>query len=160
MLDAILAEPSDKEKIAQGSLPGGCLLHLETALTYARMAHKERSNSKTEEFIGVVIEHLEEIKEKASAASGSDQSNSAASLSPVRWKCGAVYIDQTPYGFCVVSERGAVWNMLGGWSAATQPSSRNGDWYREHNLSNLQAALQAARAANDFEARKIRKAAK
>ena len=68
MLDAILAEPSDKEKIAQGSLPGGCLLHLETALTYARKAVRTDDPVEADDAMKVVLEHLEEIKRKVDAA--------------------------------------------------------------------------------------------
>ena len=68
MLEDILERPSDAEMIAQGLLPESCVFHVETALTYARMAHKEKSNAKTEEFIKVVIEHLQEIKKKLDGA--------------------------------------------------------------------------------------------
>ena len=68
MLEEILSMPSNEEMIAQGRLPHGSLLNLETALTYARMALKEKSNAKTEEYIGVVIEHLEAIKERVEKA--------------------------------------------------------------------------------------------
>lgn len=76
MLDAILAEPSDKEKIAQGSLPGGCLLHLETALTYARKAKLECRDGGNHEvandWMAVVVEHLEEIQKKVRKAGNDD----------------------------------------------------------------------------------------
>lgn len=72
-------------------------------------------------------------------------------LFPVRWKYGTVYIDRTPHGYCVTSERGTVWNMLGGWDVPPQPSNRDTDWYKEHNLSNLEAILHAAQAANEAE---------
>lgn len=60
--------PSNEEMIERGQLPHGSLLNLETALTYAQMAYKEKSNAKTEEYISVVIEHLEAIKERVEKA--------------------------------------------------------------------------------------------
>lgn len=72
MLDAISAMPSNKEMIEQGLLPGGCLLHLETALTYARKAKLECCDGGNHEvandWMAVVVEHLEEIKKKVEAA--------------------------------------------------------------------------------------------
>lgn len=68
---------------------------------------------------------------------------------PVRWQVGDVFIERTPHGFCVVSQTGAVWNAAGGWDSPPQPSNRGGDWYREHNFSNLDAAMDAATAAGN-----------
>lgn len=68
MLDAILSEPSDAEKIQQGKLPSGSVWHLETALTFARKARTADNAEKKDEFIRVVIEQLEEIKKKVEAA--------------------------------------------------------------------------------------------
>lgn len=68
MLEEILSMPSNEEMIAQGQLPHGSLLNLETALTYARKAKLADSLEKKDEFIGVVVEHLEEIKAKAEKA--------------------------------------------------------------------------------------------
>lgn len=53
--------------IEQGQLPHGSLLHLETALTYARMAAKSGTSEQKDDFLKVVIEHLEEIKKKVEA---------------------------------------------------------------------------------------------
>lgn len=67
MLDRISSLPSNKEMIEQGQLPHGSLLHLETALTYARMAAKSGTTEQKDDFLKVVIEHLEEIKKKVEA---------------------------------------------------------------------------------------------
>lgn len=68
MLEGILETPSDKQMIEQGLLPESCLLHLETALTYARKAKLECRDGGNHEvandWMAVVVEHLEEIKEK------------------------------------------------------------------------------------------------
>ena len=48
--------------IEQGLLPESCAFHLETALTYARKVAKGDADS-----INVVIERLEEIKDKLKA---------------------------------------------------------------------------------------------
>ena len=66
MLEDILGMPSEAEMIAQGLLPESCQFHLETALTYARMAAKSGTEQK-DDFLKVVIEHLEEIKKKVEA---------------------------------------------------------------------------------------------
>lgn len=68
MLDAILSEPSDAEKIQQGKLPSGSVWHLETALTFARKAQTADTAEKKDEFIRVIIEHLQEIKRKVEEA--------------------------------------------------------------------------------------------
>jgi hypothetical protein len=49
-------------------LPESCEFHLETALTYARMAAKSGTLEQMQEFNGVVIEQLAEIKKKVEAA--------------------------------------------------------------------------------------------
>ena len=68
MLDAILSEPSDAEKIQQGKLPSGSVWHLETALAFARKAQTADTAEKKDEFIRVIIEHLQEIKRKVEEA--------------------------------------------------------------------------------------------
>lgn len=74
MLQAISEMPSDAQMIEQGSLPSGCLLHLETALTYARKAKAEccdgGNHDAANDWMAVVIEHLEEIQKKVRKAQG------------------------------------------------------------------------------------------
>lgn len=53
--------------IEQGLLPENCAFHLETALTFARKARTADTAEKKDEFIGVVVEQLEEIKRKVEA---------------------------------------------------------------------------------------------
>lgn len=67
MLEDILERASDEEMIEQGLLPENCAFHLETALTFARKARTADTPEKTDEFIGVVVEQLEEIKRKVEA---------------------------------------------------------------------------------------------
>lgn len=64
MLEEILSLPSNEEMIERGLLPHGSLLNLETALRYAGKAALADSLEKKDEFIGVVVEHLEAIKER------------------------------------------------------------------------------------------------
>ncbi len=66
MLEAISETPSNAETLRQGLLPESCEFHLETALTYARKAGTGDADA-----LSVVIEHLEEIKEKIKKARGS-----------------------------------------------------------------------------------------
>lgn len=68
MLQVISEMPSDAQMIEQGSLPSGCLLHLETALTYARMCKNAEFVETAWAHIEVVIEHLEEIQKKVRKA--------------------------------------------------------------------------------------------
>lgn len=68
MLQAISEMPSDKEKIAQGSLPGGCLFHLETASKYTDNALNAESLDDCLDALRVVREQLDEIKEKVRKA--------------------------------------------------------------------------------------------
>lgn len=68
MLEAILSEPSNAEMVRLGQLPSGCLLHLETALTYARIAVNTDCPVEADDAARVVLEHLEEIKKKIQAA--------------------------------------------------------------------------------------------
>lgn len=67
MLEDILEMPSEAEMIAQGLLPESCQFHLETALTYARMAARSGTTEQKDDFLKVVIEHLGEIKKKVEA---------------------------------------------------------------------------------------------
>ncbi len=67
MLQAISEMPSDAEMIAQGSLPGGCLLHLETASTYTNIALKAQSLEDCLKAVRVVREQVDEIKQKVEA---------------------------------------------------------------------------------------------
>lgn len=68
MLEDLSSRPSPKEMIEAGLLPESCALHLETALTYARMTKKAGTIDKMDEYNNVVIEHLQEIKKKVEAA--------------------------------------------------------------------------------------------
>ena len=68
MLASVLSAPTSKEMIAQGLLPHGCTLHHETALTFARKARTADTLEKKDDFLNVVIEHLEEIKKKVEGA--------------------------------------------------------------------------------------------
>lgn len=68
MLQAISEMPSDAEMIERGSLPSGCLLHLETALTYARKAVNTEDPVEAGDAMKVVLEQLEEIQKKVRKA--------------------------------------------------------------------------------------------
>lgn len=63
MLDRILATPSARQMIERGLLPESCELHLEVALSYAG-----KSAEGDVDALGVVIEHLKEIKSKIKEA--------------------------------------------------------------------------------------------
>ena len=76
MLEDILARPSDKDMVERGLLPESCAWHLDTAITFARQTKRHLDlvrlgDSGTihnaldgKESLAVVLEQLEEIKEK------------------------------------------------------------------------------------------------
>lgn len=68
MLEDILERPSDEEMIGRGLLPESCAVHLETALAFARKAQTADTAEKKDEFIRVIIEHLQEINRKVEEA--------------------------------------------------------------------------------------------
>lgn len=68
MLEEILSAPSDKEMIEQGQLPHGSMLHLETALNYARKIKGVEQIEMAWLYVETVINELTEIKRKAATA--------------------------------------------------------------------------------------------